>query len=449
MLSPLLHVAVLSSHLALPVAPVATGAFLLAPLAPAQDDSIEALRRSLDAQLAAQVAEVRPKVEELLAELVAASGAHSARRAATARAALRELPPAAALVLVEELEQGERPNESQVRRMDEAGLALRTVSSAAILGRLEELTEHANDQTRRLAIGALGGVPNTIGAQRVLTDLHGRRAGEDRALVVGALVQQRLDEGFDALVAAVGRRDERAVQLGLEAAREIRWDDERFARLSQGIDAAIAEPAVARDAWAALLATVSHFEDLATPERVSALLEHVLSGRVRGADGAALVEGIGTLDIARRHVQGALDTLTRSSDPQVAQAALVALTRMGDKEAEDELLDPLEEKVDEAERSKASALLELGRVKIRIGEYADAINDLRKAVKEAKDAGAYVLREIHIALAEAYLRNERFDKAASALEDAALPEAQRIEMASLPLWKPLAEHFRYGEVLEP
>jgi|GEM_PF-7117548 len=442
MFQPLLLCAALA--LAPAAGPVPTG-----PSASRADDSIEALRRSLDARLAAQVAEVRPQVERLLSEVVTAIVERSPRRAAAARAELGELPPAAALVLVEELDHGAQPNDNQRRRMFEAGRALRRVSSAAILGRLEALTEHTFDGTRRLAIRALGGVPNAGGARRVLVDLADRRAGEDRALAVAALVQQGLVEGFDELDAAVARRDERALEVGLDAARAREWEDAQLARIGRVLDGAIAENSLVRDAWGTLTETLAAFEDLVVPERVNGLLDHALSGRVRGADGAALVEAIGTLDVARRHVQERLDTLTRSSDPQVSQAALVALTRLGDKAAEDQLLDPLERRVDEADNGKANALLDLGRVKTRIGEYADAINELRKAVKEAKGAGAFVLREIHIALAEAYLLNERLDKAASTLEEAGLSESQREELAALPLWKPLAEHHRYGEALEP
>ena len=443
MLPPL----ILCAALALPAAPTVAPTPVAAP--PAHDDSIEALRRSLDARLAAQVAEVRPLVEGLLDTIVTAVEEKSPRRAAAGRAELVELPPAAALVLVEELDRGTDPNDRQRRRMLEAGRALQTVSSAAILGRLEELTTHAHDGTRRLAIRALGGVPNAAGARRVLVDLHGRRAGEDRAQIVAAMVQQGLAEGFVALDAAVERKDERALELGLRSAIRRDWDEQQLARLGGVLDRAVVEMAIVRDAWSPLVDTLAAFEDLVEPARATALLGHVISGRVRGAEGAALVEGIGALDIARRHVQGQLDTLTRSSDPQVSVAALVALTRLGDKAAKSQLLDPLERKADDADVSKASALLDLGRIKTRIAEYADAINDLRKAVKEAKDAGAYVQREIHIALAEAYLRNERLDKASSTLEDAGLSEAQRTELAALPLWRPLAEHHRYGEALEP
>lgn len=435
---------------ALTLVPVAAGAAASPNTAVAgADDSIEALRRDLDARLAAQVAEVRPLVDQHLTAIVAAIAAGSPRTAAAARAELAELPPAAALVLVEELDQGNSPNDNQEERLQEAGRALLTVSSSAILGRLEELTEHAYDETRHEAIRALGGVPNAGGARRVLVDLHARRAGEDRAQALAALIQQGLDEGFDGLDAAVERRDQRALELGLRTATERDWDEAQFARLGAVLDAAIDESRVARDGWRPLVETLAAFEDLVEPQRPSGLLAHVIAGRVRGADGAALVEGVGALDVARRHVQDRLDTLTRSSDVQISQAALVALTRMGDKAAKSQLLDPLERDVDEATNTKATALLAIGRVKTRIAEYADAINDLRKAVKEAKGAGAYVQREIHVALAEAYLLNERLDKAASTLEDASLSETQRRELAALPKWRALAEHHRYGEVLEP
>jgi hypothetical protein len=87
-------------------------------------------------------------------------------------------------------------------------------------------------------------------------------------------------------------------------------------------------------------------------------------------------------------------------------------------------------------------------MRIRLADYNGAINDLKKALKEAKDGGAFVQREIHIDIARAYALNERLDKAAAALADANLTNARREEVAGLPEFAVLAAHPRYGEIFD-
>ena len=122
---------------------------------------------------------------------------------------------------------------------------------------------------------------------------------------------------------------------------------------------------------------------------------------------------------------------------------------MGDREAKDQLMEKLDEDVDEADKGLPNPLRARGQMKMRIGDYVGAINDLKKALREAKGQGGFVLREINVDLARAYILNERLDKAASALEDAELTNSRREELAALREFRVLAEHVRYGEVFEP
>lgn len=408
-------------------------------------DSLEDLRARIARELKAQVAAVRPEVESLLAEAVDAVAAASPRRLAAARAGLAELPPSAALVLVETLEAPTEQAHAGPTRLAEAGRALRRTSSAAILGRLEALTASTDDAVRAHAIAALGAVPNRRGATRVLLGLFERRAGSDRAAVANALVQQGADDLLDLLLDAVETGDQATITGALSGARDHELDDADVVRFGRFIDALLANEGLRdRFAQASVDALAAH-ADLVEPKRVTA----AIAGPIQGFEGALLLESVARLDVHRRHVQERLDQLAGVGDALVSTAALVALTRMGDRAAEKRLMGPLDEAVDEGGRNLTGALHERGRILTRTGEYADAINDLRKAVREAQDVGAYVQREINVSLAEAYLLNGRLDKAASSLEDAELSDERRQELARLELWRPLAEHHRYGEVLEP
>ncbi|QDU85224.1 hypothetical protein Pla163_23520 [Planctomycetes bacterium Pla163] len=407
-------------------------------------ESLEDLRERLSAELAAQVAEVQPRVDALLLEIAAARRERSPRRAAEKREALAALPPAAALVLVERLEVTDEEDEAQMWRALEAGYALRRVSSAAILPRLDELSNHTTATTRRLAIAALGAVPNPTGAARSLTALYAKRSGADRAEVLGALVRLGGPDSATAFEDAVTRADRQSVAAALSAAAaRVAVEYEPI------VDAALANQDLAKDVWSPLLEFIESKSGPIEPERVKRLVALPLAGSVRGDDAAELLERVGRLDLARRHVEDELDALTRSSSERIATAALVALTRMGDREAKDQLMEKLDEDVDEADKGLPNPLRARGQMKMRIGDYTGAINDLKKALREAKGQGGFVLREINVDLARAYLLNERLDKAAGALEDADLTNPRREELAALREFRVLAEHPRYGEVFEP
>lgn len=412
--------------------------------APDDRDSLEDLRARLSTELAEQVAAVQPRVDALLLEIVAARRERSPRRAAEKREALASLPPAAALVLVERLEVANEEDETSMWRALEAGYALRRVSSAAILPRLDALSGHGTATTRRLAIAALGAVPNPEGAARSLSALYAASRGGDRAEALGALVRLGGSQSVNAFGDAVERADRQSVAAGLSAAAA-----RQATEYESIVDRILANPDLSKDVWSSLLDFIESKTSPIESERVKRLVALPLAGSVRGDDAAELLERIGRLDIARRHVEGELDALTRSSSERVATAALVALTRMGDREAKDQLFEELDEDVDDADKGLPNPLRARGLMKIRTGDFAGAISDLKKALREAKGQGGFVQREINVDLARAYLLNERLDKAAGALEDAELTDARREELAALGEFRILAEHARYGEVFEP
>jgi len=415
----------------------------LASAAPQDGGSLEDLRARLARQLESETSNLQPAVDAVLLEVVAARRDGSPRRAAEARARLAALPSAAALILVERIEVSDEKSQEQNFRALEAGLALRSVASAATLPRLVELASANAAVTRRIAIAAMGALPRSEAVEKALLDLVARLRGAERAEAVGALVRLGGPRALEAAQRAAEGRDGESLRAALSAATE--RGDRSFAVL---VDLVLANSDAAKLCWSEVLDLLVTMPDLIAPARVLPLLGLPLAGAVRGDDAASLVERVGLLPIARRHVQEALDGLARSSEQRVATAARVALARLGDRNAEKLLFTQLDAAVDQAEDGDAQPLRQRGQMRIRLSDYAGAINDLKKALKEAKDGGAFVQREIHIDIARAYALNERLDKAAAALVDANLTNARREELAALPEFAALAAHPRHGEVLD-
>jgi hypothetical protein len=416
----------------------------LAPALAAQDGgSLEDLRARLAKELAASTSTIAPQVDAALLEAVTARKDGSPRRTAAAREELAALPSTAALVLVERLPVTNDKTDEDVWRAQEAGRALRTVASAATLGRLVELTRHTSPTTRRLALAALGSLPNTESAAAALTARLEELRGAERAEAVGALVHLGGAPAAAVFLDAVEGRDIDALRAAIAAATS-RGDASHTAL----VDRIAADSDLARGTWRELLDHLAALPALLEPQRVNPLLGLVLAGSVKGDDASVLVERVGLLPIARRHVQDALEAISRMSDVRAATSAKVALARLGDRNVEKALIDDLDAKVEAAQSGDAKPLRDLGQMRILLGDYNGAINDLKKALKEAKDGGAFVQREIHIDIARAYALNERLDKAAAALVDANLTNARREEVAALPEFAALGAHPRYGEVLD-
>lgn len=422
----------------------ATLLFALVPALPSQDGgSLEDLRARLAKELEASTTNLAPRVDAALVEAVDALVDGSPRRSAAARAQLAALPSTAALVLVERLAITNDKAQEDVWRAQEAGRALRTVASAATLARLVELSRHTSPNTRRLALAALGSLPNSESAATALAARMEELRGGERAEAVGSLVRLGGPLGATAFFDAVEARDVDALRAALAAATA-RKDASHTAL----VDRIAIDNDLARGTWRELLDHVAALPALLEPQRLNPLLGLVLAGSVRGDDASVLVERVGHLPIARRHVQDALESIARTADERTATSAKVALARLGDRNVEKGLLDALDTRAKAAQAGDAGPLRNLGQMRIRLADYNGAINDLKKALKEARDGGAFIQREIHIDIARAYALNERLDKAAAALVDANLTNARREEVAALPEFAVLAAHPRYGEVLD-
>lgn len=423
---------------------IATLLLALVPALPSQDGgSLEDLRARLAKELEASTTSIAPRVDAALLEAVAARKDGSPRRAAAARAELAALPSTAALVLVERLAVTNEKSDDDVWRAQEAGRALVDVASAATLQRLLELAQHTSPTTRRLALVALGSLPNSESAAATLAARLGELRGEERALAVGALVRLGGPLGAQAFADAVEAGDAQALRAAIAAATA-RKDASHTAL----VDRIATNNDLARGTWRELLDHLAALPALLEPQRVNPLIGLVLTGSVKSPDAGVLVERIGLLPIARRHVQDALDGVARTADESTVTSAKVALARLGDRNVEKALIDELDARVDGARPGDAGPLRALGQMRIRLADYNGAINDLKKALKEAKDGGAFVQREIHIDIARAYALNERLDKAAAALADANLTNARREEVAGLPEFAVLAAHPRYGEIFD-
>jgi len=423
---------------------IATLLLVLVPALPSQDGgSLEDLRARLAKELEASTTSLAPLVDGALVAAVSARTDGSPRRTAAARDELAALPSTAALVLVERLAVTNEKANDDVWRAQEAGRALVSVASAATLQRLLELSQHTSPTTRRLAIAALGSLPNSESAAASLAARLGDLRGGERAEAVGALVRLGGSHGAQAFADAVDARDSDALRAAIAAATA-RKDASHTAL----VDRIATDSDLARATWRELLDHLEALPALLEPQRVNPLIGLVLSGSVKGADAGVLVERIGRLPIARRHVQDALEAVARTADESTATSANVALARLGDRNVEKALIDALDARVDAARPGDAGPLRALGQMRIRLADYNGAINDLKKALKEAKDGGAFIQREIHIDIARAYALNDRLDKASASLVDANLTNARRDEVASLPEFAVLAAHPRYGEVLD-
>src|SRR5262249_2679239 len=137
-----------------------------------------------------------------------------------------------------------------------------------------------------------------------------------------------------------------------------------------------------------------------------------------------------------------------SSDSALKDAALVALTILGDPKAKRDLMRFYDDQVD-GNKTWPLAYSRRGDIELRIGEFRAAIKDYLHAVdlhgESAKLPGN---RDPWVNLARAYIHDGKLKQAADTLDTFGMTSELRHTLKEDPEFKPLVEHPKYGGMFE-
>jgi tetratricopeptide (TPR) repeat protein len=138
----------------------------------------------------------------------------------------------------------------------------------------------------------------------------------------------------------------------------------------------------------------------------------------------------------------ALEPSVSSADRKLREAALVLLTRLGDKNSRRELLREADEVVTKND-GWSESYVRRGDIYARIGEDEDAIKDYRQALVVGKNDPS-LNADTWVKLARAYTRRGKYKDAGDTLRRSPLGDSKLKQLAEDPEFKPLRES-KYGK----
>lgn len=394
----------------------------------------------------AEFARLRASVDHLAQRL----GSVRARDLERLHEQLADLGPEAAPLLLPYLDpgppgpdaDGKDHREEHLRRAEEVARALIRSGNPALVEDLLALARSAAPEGRVLAVRVLGASPEHERALTGLRALFPATEGELRVACVRALAQ--LDPGEPLVAQALTDPAPQVVRAALESLGSVPHAEPMPAVLALLADATRAAPV--------LDALVGYFRapGLEVEEdTVMALIRLARRNDLPVEARLAAVDALPYLDVPlsapmRREMEPLLET----SDTALRESTLVAMTLLRDSRAKRELTRHYDDLVDDNPRWP-QAYKQRGDMYLRIREYRDAENDYAKAIElHGKTSRLPGNRELWVNLARAYVKDGKLRQASETLEEFGLTSELREELRRDPDFAPLAEHSRYGKILE-
>lgn len=407
----------------------------------------ELLRRTREARDAA-AASLQPQVAALLEQVLEAREGGDLRDEEKATEKILKMGAPAASALVPFLRPKKLASISENSRGAlRAKLALellREMPTPAVVPALEELTRSSSKVGAERAIRALGFQTAGGAPERRLLELFETPSSQWRGQALGALVQLGIPAGRAALGNALNSDRVDLIKPALEALTEIRAEDLRATLadyLARGDNAHL----VATEATEYFLS----LRDGLQPGEARHCLEFVLADRLKDKEAADLLDRFRGTDLTRgrRDLEDSLERLQGSISREIAEAASLCLARLGDRKAKSFVLERYDREISDADPDDSDPWADRAEIYLRMDEFAEAVSDYKKALKNAEGRPLSTRRPMLIGLARSYARQGKLSAAADSLEDALLGRTTKANLRLDPDFAELLGHPRHGEVL--
>jgi len=420
-------------------------------------------RRSLQDLLAEQraAAEARraalaPEVEQRLAKLQAAVGARSnlgteIAAVETLRAELIAFGPTISPLLLTAINPPDKSDATREELAGEVVLVLQAMPLTVVLDELCTMARTGNRIGRRSALDLLGHVERRDRALPVLLTAYASDAANRTAalrsicLLGGPEAEVLLEELLEGATAIGDAKDEPVALLSsalLTMVEQAQSGVPMRAGQLGFLERVIHSRALDNLALPALALCQVAPEGSLDEAETLAFAKLTQRGTLPRPLRLAILQGLPSSALPYSDaLADELESLVEGSSPELAEAALICLTRYGDRKAKTRLLKPYRDAISE-DRNDPAALEARGQILMRIGEYHDATVDLKRAIRLIEnddERSPFMANSAYETLARTYCRMGEYDKAFDALEDSKLATNQRRKLAKDPDFAPLVE----------
>ena len=206
----------------------------------------------------------------------------------------------------------------------------------------------------------------------------------------------------------------------------------------------LASPTASAPLALPLVAYYTACEEVVDEKVCTGLLGLARDSRTSSEGALALV---GLLPRLQRHwnskLKKDLKGLCSSSDRQLAESALVAMTLAGDRAAKRDLLEPYNDRID-SQNDWSRVWEERAAILYRIEDFKGAIRDYKQALATVSRSSR-PMTDDYLGIARSYARMGKLKDAARWISDAPVSYMQLRALAKEPAFAELAAHPRYRE----
>ena len=406
-------------------------------------DSLQSYLQRLRLQRDQILGAMQDRVQGLVEDLEGHATARNIDGLDAARAKLLQLGPEVAPLLVEHIDPGTSPTDPQRLRASSIALVLADLQARAITARLLEIVQAGSVEGRQNAIRVLGSSPEPERATPALVGIYRGGPPELREPALTALARLGGAAAKSALEEALGDARSEVVRAALDALAQAKND-----ALADRILRITATPGDAFRVLDPLLRWYRAAPGAATSAHVAALV------KLAGDPSAPAIERARVLEVLPRFadkfdadVKKSLRSIAESPAREMREGALVVLVLAGDKNARRELLGEFDERIARNDVFPA-AYEERGNVYYRVGDYREAVNDFRQAIKLSANDLRARQDSAYIGLAKSFASWGKLKEAAQTLEKAPLTRQQLADLKSEPAFAKLLENPKFRELFE-
>lgn len=397
------------------------------------------LRQQRDQILGAMQGQVQGLIEDLEGHATA----RNLEGMDVARAKLVQLGPEAAPLLVEHIDPGTSPTDPQRLRASSIALALAEMQAASITAKLLEIVQSGSVEGRQNAIRVLATSPEPDRAAPALVGIYRGGLPELRGPALASLARLGGTAAKGALEEALGDAKPEVVRAALDALAQA-----KSGALANRILRITATPGDAFRVLDPLLGWYRAVPEAADGAHVAALVKLAADPSAPAVERARVLEVLPRFaDKFDADVKKSLRSISESPAREMREGALVVLVLAGDKNARRDLLGEFDERIARNE-GYAAGYEERGNVYYRIGDYREAVNDFKQAIKLSADDLRARQDTAYIGLAKSYARWGKLKEAAQTLEKAPLTRQQLADLKNEPAFAKLLENAKYRELFE-
>jgi len=304
--------------------------------------------------------------------------------------------------------------------------ALARLQGPALTDPLVALLSQGSEMGRRNALRALETSPEPERVRPVLRQVFDAApTGALKQAALRTLIRLGGPQNARLYAEILSQDDAELVELALNALL-----DTRDAQAAPQVRQLLADTARAQRHAELLLAYYSALPQLVDAQLLQQWVAVVEKGgsldlRVAVVDALPAIAGSAGADLRR-----ALEPLAYNSEPKLRESVLVAMARLGDRNARRDLLASYDEIVERNDRFP-EAYLRRAQVYLRIEEWDDAIKDFQQALRLSRD-DSRPQPEAYIGLARAHARRGRLRDAAEWLRKAPISIKELRELADDP-----------------